>query len=95
MPSICTFSLQIAPCGRCRTTAAIGGSHALAWALAAGFGRLGRICTKQSVFEWSAIEAANDRVHLFLIWGFDESETLRFLSFGIADYLDHVCDQAF
>src|SRR4026209_389418 len=58
-------------------------------------GRLGGIGAEHTVFEGSAIEAANDRVHFFCVGGIDESEAFGFLSFGITDDLDGVGHQTF
>src|SRR5579871_600978 len=51
-----------------------------------GFGRLGLICPQQSIFQRSAIEAADDRVHLFRVRRIDEGESLRFLRLWVANY---------
>ena len=72
-----------------RTTNAFGGFLVL------GLGRLGGIGAEQTVFEGSAIEAADDRVHFFCVGGIDESEAFGFLSFGITDDLDGVGHQTF
>src|SRR5262245_37263035 len=63
--------------------------------LALGLRRLRRICAKQSIFERGAIEAADDRIHLFGVRRFDERESLRLLRFRIADHFNRVRDQAF
>ncbi len=51
------------------------------------------ICSKQAVFQRCAIEAADDGIHLFRVWRFNESESLGLLRFGVADHLNRVRDQ--
>jgi hypothetical protein len=60
-----------------------------------GFRRLGRVSAKQAIFEGGAIEAADDRIHFFVIRGVDEREALGFLRFGVSDDLNSVGDQTF
>ena len=55
--------------------------------------RLRRVGAKQAVFEWRTIEAADDRVHLFAVRGFDKRESLGFLRFVVADDLNRIRDQ--
>jgi hypothetical protein len=57
--------------------------------------RLCWICPEKTVFEWCAIEAADDSVHLFRVGGVDKREALRFLCFGVADHFDRVGNQGF
>ncbi|MCU1275116.1 MAG: hypothetical protein JWO48_2547 [Bryobacterales bacterium] len=59
------------------------------------FWRLRRVGTQHTVFERCAIEAANDRLHLFIGGCFDKSEALGFLCFVVSNHLDGIGDQIF
>ncbi len=80
---------------------ATGSTHSgtAVFAIAAGstfaLGGLRRIGTQKLIFEGSAIEAADNSLHLFLIGSFDKGETFRFLGLGIADYLDGISNESF
>ena len=50
---------------------------------------------KQPVFQRRTVETADDQVHLFRVGRVDKGETLRFLRFRIADYLDVIVDEVF
>ena len=45
------------------------------------------IRAKKTVFQRCAIEAADDGLHLLAIGSFNKREALRFLCFGVPDYL--------
>ena len=56
---------------------------------------LGGVGAQKPVFERGAVKAADDRLHLIGSRRFDKCETLRFLRFVIADYLDGIGHQIF
>jgi hypothetical protein len=58
-------------------------------------GRLRLIGAQQPVFEWSAIETADDGVHFFRVRSVDECETLRFLRLGISNHFHVVVYKVF
>jgi hypothetical protein len=59
------------------------------------FGRLRRIGSQHTVFERSAIEAADDRLHLFIGWRFDKCEALGFLCLVVSNHLDGISYEIF
>src|SRR5262245_22486902 len=59
------------------------------------FGRLSRVGAEEAVFEGSAVETADDGLHLIGGGRFDESETLGLLGFVIANYFDGVGHEVF
>ena len=63
--------------------------------LHSAFGRLCRVGPQDFVLERSAVEAANDRLHLVSRWRFDKRESFGFLRFVIPDYFNRVRDKVF
>lgn len=60
-----------------------------------GLRRLRWVCAKETIFERCTIKPADDGIHLFGIRSINEGESLRFLCFRVADYLDSIRNQAF
>jgi hypothetical protein len=59
------------------------------------FRRLRLIGAQQPVFEWSAVETADDGVHFFRVRSVDECEPLRFLRLGISNHFHVVVYEVF
>jgi hypothetical protein len=60
-----------------------------------GLRRLRGIGPQQTVFQRSAVESADDGVHLLRVRRFDKREAFRLLRLGIADHFNCVRDQVF
>jgi len=78
------------------------GSSAIYLALANGSGgdalglrRLSLVRPEKPVFQWCAIESADDEIHLFRVRRVDEREALGLLGLRVANHFDIVEDKVF
>ena len=75
--------------------AAAGGGGTRRGSLPLGLGRLRGIGPQQTVFERSAVETADDGIHLLRIRRFDKREAFGLLRLRVADHFNCVRDQVF
>jgi hypothetical protein len=76
-----------------RATLGLGVRKGSAWL--ARLWRLRWVGAEEPVLERSAVETADDGLHLVVVGGVDEGEALRLLCFRVSDHLDLVGHKAF